>query len=484
MPSNIIIELAERDGEQGVSSAEWVNSINPPQIIENGDVIQIKTALINTLDATTSNIVLPDDVLVRIVVGMYDNPILDAGFVSNNLITNGGNYEQFRKSVRTGQGIDNDPGLFNQPYLAVCRNSNDEYTLFSNEIIINIKAGVYEPQDIANQITQQMQNFDGSSYITRGMFFSSHDSTEGWNFQSTQIATNATQIAKLDVIMMGIGDVKTCLDSQEVPNEGEASSMMYSYQTDGQGENYALGAPSSELSFDGERFIFKFLHTPLMISSNVDEKAPFDNMGISMYRGGVVKRNSGVFLRGLSPASFWDKLGFDSTTVFLNDDDITGGGDISSILSRSTTEQYAGADAYRNKGSRSVPQIMTSVTPFTWLQYGLSDLSTQIIPKNTYQADRIGYYLLETITNFNTDYVNNGTITSIMSKQYNNADFITVYSESSIPYQHIGEPVMLSSIRIRILDPTTNLPVDSLGQASVVFLEIIKAEKQPAIKSK
>jgi hypothetical protein len=214
-----------------------------------------------------------------------------------------------------------------------------------------------------------------------------------------------------------------------------------------------------------------------MISSNVGEKAPFDNMGISMYRGGVVKRNSGVFLRGLTPASFWDKLGFDSTTIFLNDDDITGGGDIITILERSTTEQYAGADAYRNKGSRSVPQIMTSITPFTWLQYGLSDLSTQIIPKNTYQADRIGYYLLETITNFNTDYVNNGTITSIMSKQYNNADFITVYSESSIPYQHIGEPVMLSSIRIRILDPTTNLPVDSLGEASVVFLEIIKSGK-------
>ena len=295
MPSNIIIELAERDGHQGDSSAEWVNSISPPQIIENGDVIQIKTALINTLDATTSNIVLTEDVEVKIIIGMYDNPLLNAGFVSNDLITNGGSYEQFRKSVRAGQAIVNDAALFNQPYLAVSRNSNDEYTLFANEIIINIKAGVYEPQDIANQITQQMQNFDGSSYISRGMFFSSDDSTEGWNFQPTQIANNATQMAKLDVIMMGIGDVKTCLDSQAVPNAGEVSAMMYSYQTDGQGENYALGAPSSELSFDGERFIFKFLHTPLMISSNVDEKGPYDNMGISMYRGGVVKRNSGVF---------------------------------------------------------------------------------------------------------------------------------------------------------------------------------------------
>ena len=80
-------------------------------------------------------------------------------------------------------------------------------------------------------------------------------------------------------------------------------------------------------------------------------------------------------------------------------------------------------------------------------------------------------------------YQTNGTITSIMSKQYNNADFITVYAESSIPYEHVGEPVVLSTCTCRILDPTTNQPVNSLGEASVVFLEIIKAPT-PAIKSK
>lgn len=478
MPSNIIIELAERNGVQGESTSEWTNTFENVSI-ETGDVIQVKTALINTLDANTNNIVIQEDVEAKIVVGVYDNPLLDgAQFISADLTTNGGSYSQFRKPVRTGQTIDNSTQLYNNPWVAV-KKTADGYELFANTITITIKAGVYEPDDLANQITQQMQQF---SEFGRNMFFATNNSSDNSNFQPGEIANNAEQLVNNDVIMVHVGSVETIITQQKVPFLNDAAAPMYSFQTDPQNEFYALGAPSAELSFDGQRFLFKFLHTPLMISSNVNQNPPYDNMAISIYEGGVVRRNSGVYLRGLTPVSFWAKLGFNSTTEFLNTDDIVAGFDVPEQIEKCTTKQYAGADAFRNKSQRSVPQLKSGAN-YTWLQYGTSDISTEIVPKDTYQSDGIGYYLLETVTNFKTDYQTNGTITSIMSKQYNNADFITVYAESSIPYQHVGEPIVLSTCTCRILDPTTNNPVGNLGDASVVFLEIIKAPP-PAIKSK
>jgi hypothetical protein len=324
MPSNIIIELAERNGVQGESTSEWTNTFENVSI-ETGDVIQVKTALINTLDSNTNNIVIQEDIEAEIVVGVYDNPLLDGGeFISNDLTTQGGSYAQFRKPIRTGQNIEDATQMYNNPWVAV-KKTADEYELFSNTITISIKAGVYEPDDLANQITQQMQQFSESG---RNMFFSTNNVSDSSNFQPAEIATNAEQLADNDVIMVHVGSVESIITQQKVPWLNQAAAPMYSYQTDAQGEFYALGAPSAELSFDGQRFLFKFLHTPLMISSNVNQTAPYDNMGISIYEGGVVRRNSGVYLRGLTPVSFWAKLGFNSTTEFLNTDDIVAGFDV------------------------------------------------------------------------------------------------------------------------------------------------------------
>lgn len=192
-----------------------------------------------------------------------------------------------------------------------------------------------------------------------------------------------------------------------------------------------------------------------------------------------------IYLQSLTPPSFWDKLGFGPDTVFLTDTEITAGLDPYTLFTQCTTGQYVGADAVRDKIVSSVP-ILSEGAGFQ--QFGLSDISTEIVPTDTYQADRVGYYLLETIANFQTDFrtttETKGTVTSIMSKQYNNADFITVYGDSSVPYEHMGQAVALSSIHVRILEPTTGLPVDFLGSANVVFLEIVRSSSSQNIEVK
>jgi hypothetical protein len=49
-------------------------------------------------------------------------------------------------------------------------------------------------------------------------------------------------------------------------------------------------------------------------------------------------------------------------------------------------------------------------------------------------------------------------------------------SEASILYQHKGEPVLLSSFDIRILDSDKVL-AENIGEDSTVFLNIIKADQ-------
>ena len=84
---------------------------------------------------------------------------------------------------------------------------------------------------------------------------------------------------------------------------------------------------------------------------------------------------------------------------------------------------------------------------------------------------------------FNTEFRDSkerkAGISAILSKQYNNNDFITVFDESAIPYTHSGNTVNLSHIRLRILDPVTNDVVQGLGNGSVVFFEIVKADSLP-----
>ena len=80
-------------------------------------------------------------------------------------------------------------------------------------------------------------------------------------------------------------------------------------------------------------------------------------------------------------------------------------------------------------------------------------------------------------TNFQKEQQRLGAVVGVVSKQYNANDFITGYgSDSGVPYIHHGQPQVISSLKIRVIDPASDLPVVGLGANSTVLLEIIKAE--------
>ena len=68
-----------------------------------------------------------------------------------------------------------------------------------------------------------------------------------------------------------------------------------------------------------------------------------------------------------------------------------------------------------------------------------------------------------------------------MSKQYNpeckSNDFITGFADSGIAYTHVGATQILSSLRLRVLDPQTKELAGGMGDNSTVILEV---QKRPA----
>lgn len=93
-----------------------------------------------------------------------------------------------------------------------------------------------------------------------------------------------------------------------------------------------------------------------------------------------------------------------------------------------------------------------------------------------YVIGETGYYRVECVGNFETNYLKQeqrlGAVIGAVSKSYNSNDFITGYDDSATPYAHEGEPTVLTSMTIRVIDPATNLPVAGLGKNSTVFLEV------------
>lgn len=103
-------------------------------------------------------------------------------------------------------------------------------------------------------------------------------------------------------------------------------------------------------------------------------------------------------------------------------------------------------------------------------------------------SDRMtfGYYLIEVKSNFQNNFItpdsNNANMMAIVSRYYVNDAYTSATTEDGITYVHDGEPALLSSFHIRILDADKNLATN-IGRDSTVFLNVIKNPNPPSKKS-
>ena len=101
---------------------------------------------------------------------------------------------------------------------------------------------------------------------------------------------------------------------------------------------------------------------------------------------------------------------------------------------------------------------------------------------NTSLADE-GYFLIDVSPNFNQKLVGKQaqttTTQSIISRYYTANGFTNDMGSGSIVYEHKGEPMTISDMEVRILNPDRS-PVDPhiLSPKNTVFLEVIKNQSQ------
>jgi hypothetical protein len=183
---------------------------------------------------------------------------------------------------------------------------------------------------------------------------------------------------------------------------------------------------------------------------------------------------TGVFFTQLEPAELWrDILGFDLETLIVRDG-APGSKVLETGLSRGVniTANYLGLDALI-ASTRTNGKIPTEAYEYE------TTLTQPILAPATFLSQDLGYYLLEISaipSNYDTEQKPISGVLQICSNNYDQNGLITVYGESSILFTNQTEDIMnFGDFKVRILDPKTYKPANTLGPRSTVFLQIIKA---------
>ena len=115
--------------------------------------------------------------------------------------------------------------------------------------------------------------------------------------------------------------------------------------------------------------------------------------------------------------------------------------------------------------------------------------STSTVPINfsaepTSSINSAGHYLVELQCGYsNGEYINNSQsyeVKAIVGTYFLSSDsFCLTNGSDSYVYQHHGEPIKLSSVKVRILNPITKQLATNIGQNSTIYLMITKEAPPP-----
>lgn len=394
------------------------------------------------------------------------------------------------------------------------------YDIYSNEITFTLDAGFYDPDDIAEKMTQKIVDIE-----------------YGGTLDSKNYAISNNPLLKtIQQIRIDEGKEITFFDIDA------SNNRKFIYQTSNEPLptklNYLIGSSQFGLSYNrGEdKFEILSIHNSLFnsrfnplsdpdasqrgkpsIPSTAPEVRIIRNDSINTDASRlkatkfVANKNGGIFLTKLEPSELW--LGADSQLKF-NPDIIPNyskktfttvdSDNFSSIEivysptelneSQHITGDEAGLDEIVQKsldsnivGGAFVPSGFKAFDIQTPINPGESIIS-DVIGSNTILAqnktgndilDEGAYYKVEVNMGLKYELLGNNNsnkISSIISKYYSQNSYTSSYSEGSIPYLHDSDtPLYISNIRIRILDPKNNLS-ENIGSKNSVFLEIVKGQ--------
>ena len=331
----------------------------------------------------------------------------------------------------------------------------------------------------------------------------------------------------------------SCLEDENEKHGGFSTypntSLTVATRWQGSANRLFIGTNEFSMEYDQAtgRFRFTYLHMPLYLASNmIAYTAPlFKNQTVSPFVPNnapfappefkYTAHNSGIFFTQLTEQSFWeDKLGLDLKKMLLTPITKVQNGFLNGSISNAvaaytdvnafiptpqlregvkqrpvagdnTTDGLVGYDVAVLKPI-TVTDHPTQNSFFPWQEqvFDGSTPSKVLIGTETVYVDgkksvidqiiSSGYYLLDVQSKFNTSFITSKntqrSINQIINRYYS-LNTYTSAEGNQLVYTHKGEPVYLSSLKIRVLNPDQTLA--SVGSDNTVFIKIGKPPKQP-----
>ena len=453
--SNIIVELSNNTASTQVTNGDFETIFPIPIIINQGDVIQIKNAFIDTIQQTYDQIYIPNDINISLTVCYYEIDVTMHNPVSGTETTKIYSPLHTRGSGQT---------LSNWEFYLAFTGTVGHRRLLRNIIYGVIASGLYTPTSLAIEITKQltMANSPQSGGGTLpDQDFSIQISTYP---QAFDFMTFVKMVPDNDptLCQMAYGDYYSYVEPDGV-------NLEYSYFT---------GAKLVEVTYNNQgnnKFEFTYLHTP-----SYDDNG---NMQISFAGGNFnqgITRESGCMFLDMQPREFWTSLGFNIPAMIPTFDDYTN--ENPQILyfdnNKMTTEAlFTLDDLYGAKfgGVANAGMYARHIVAAA----KISNYTRGMSADQFYSFKRLSpFVLIEFITNYNGMYLTGSDksrfISAVVSRNYTQNNYITGYSDSSIVYEHKGESFALSNIRTRILNPDTKDVEFDIGGNNYIILNIIK----------
>jgi len=354
-----------------------------------------------------------------------------------------------------------------------------------------LKAGRYDPASLAVRLTQLLSDANGllpppappadpnQLYVPANSFLTRTDAPK-----------NASMVFRqLDF-------------SAGTPTINFTTANTYSYFDLSNGETapYFVGATEMALEYGnaGEVFSLTYAHTPMSnpgIAGEQDIAIYWNEVqtGGTYYQMNVVKQASGIVFHHMEPQSFWrDQIGlYDNLVVPL----LTDGSGVNYYLKNSMlpkiTYGFQGLSTFILPHSAPYPdprKMQPIVPTLNPTYFNVTGQSRAIIGDALNLNIQGGYYLVEVLNLLRNQggYIDNDEnrvrIAAIVSTQYDSNSVITGFADSGIPYQHRGNPYLVTDAVVRILDPFKN-PVKDLGPRNCVWIQIDKPEPVGAVPS-
>lgn len=357
-----------------------------------------------------------------------------------------------------------------EKYFYSAVSDKDTYSPVINKISIKLNAGDYDPENLAQIISEKMTANNGNNYINNNLLLVSGDYNPAhYRF----LRTDGKQEFKI----------------------GTPSAYLF---------YYLIGSSQFALEYDNNTnlFSFSYLHTPQYSSEGEIVVKYLDNSNNTY----PIAKMGGIYLNALKAYNinddgsigdenhlFWQNvMGFNIDDIcpdFTYFEHTIGGAIDANVFScnltpgETSTDGFIGTDSTINKkGDYWKLQIPGAGDPGYPFQSSLNSTvpiyATKAYNEAVFQGS---HFFIEIDSNFKTELIDEidtkSKIMSIVNRYYSVNNFTTADGSGSLIYQHIStEPVILSSFIVKILDYNNELA--NVGEKNTVFLQLIKAQPE------